>query len=75
MDTKQHIYLYEQRHNFDLCGPYWRSLIEAFHVEEGDTVTFTLVHEEYTNDKWFNIRVTSEYNLGKPLQGYPGKYF
>ena len=75
MQTKHHIFLDENRHNFELCGPYWRSLVEAFCVEFGDTVIFTLQKDEYKDNKWFNIRVISEDNLGKPLHGYPGIYF
>ena len=75
MQTKHHIFLDENRHNFELCGPYWRSLVEAFCVEFGDTVIFTLQKDEYEDNKWFNIRVISEDNLGKPLHGYPGIYF
>jgi hypothetical protein len=53
-----------------MCGPYWRSLIQAWDIGQNDVITFTY-------DSWsrlFRIKVFSEGNVRKPWLRYPGMF-
>lgn len=69
-ETMHHIYLSPWGETVLLCGPYWRSMIDAFRVELLDTVTFTFNEE----NNLFDIQVVSNNNDVKLLHGFPGLF-
>jgi hypothetical protein len=45
-----------------MCGPYWRSLVQAWKIVQNDVITFT-----YDSWSWlFRIKVFSRDNVRKP---------
>jgi hypothetical protein len=68
--TLHHILLDDCDAYFAIQGPYYRSLLSAFHTSDGDTITFSW--DERTNI--YDVSVQSEQNEPKNWVGFPGNF-
>ena len=65
-----HINIIKTRSLIYICGPYYRSLVEAFNLQFGDTIIFNWNRDAYL----FDVSVTSSSGIPKFWIGFPGKF-